>query len=99
MDWIELAETIRTSRMNRGLSQECLAELLDVSPTHIRHIESGHRKPSLELLFQAAKILDISLDALVFERNEKTPVIHTEGLSAEEIGVLARLADMLKNKE
>ena len=94
--WKDLAEMIRVARINRSISQEYLAELLDVSPTHIRHIESGHRKPSLELLFEAAKILDLSVDAVIFGAKEKTPVIHTEGLTDEEIGALARLADMLR---
>ena len=47
-----------------------LAEMLEVSPTHVKHIESGHRKPSIEILFEIAKILNISLDGVVFSKNE-----------------------------
>lgn len=94
-----LGNAIRNARMQRGLSQEYLAEMFDVTPTHIRHIESGHRKPSIELLFQLAKRLDISLDALIFQDKPVTPVIHTDGLTPEEIGTLSHLADLLRDKK
>lgn len=96
--WERLGDAIRTARMRRGISQEYLAELLDVTPTHIRHMESGHRRPSVELLFQLAKLLDISLDALVFENRPEIPAIHTDGLNPEEIGAVARIADLLRRK-
>lgn len=52
-------------RKNKRITQEELAELLDVTPTHVKHIESGHRKPSIEILLDLAKILNFSLDSMV----------------------------------
>lgn len=52
--------------------------MLEVSPTHVKHIESGHRKPSIEILFELAKILNISLDEVVFPKN-RTPNDATRG--------------------
>lgn len=63
-----LREAIRNERKNKRITQEELAEMLEVSPTHVKHIESGHRKPSIEILFELAKILNISLDEVVFQR-------------------------------
>lgn len=65
-----LREAIRNERKNKRITQEELAEMLEVSPTHIKHIESGHRKPSIEILFEISKILNISLDSVVFSKNE-----------------------------
>ena len=66
MDAIEqLGKAIKNARVKNGLSQEQLAELLGVSPSHIKHMESGLRKPSVENLFQLARILHFSLDALI----------------------------------
>lgn len=62
-----LGEHIRSSRLKKGYSQEDLAELLDITPTHVKHIESGHRKPSVEVLFELADILNLSLDNLIFQ--------------------------------
>ena len=60
-----LRETICNMRKNKRITQEELAELLDVTPTHVKHIESGHRKPSIEILLDLAKILNFSLDSMV----------------------------------
>ena len=65
---IALREAIRNERKNKRITQEELAEMLEVSPTHVKHIESGHRKPSIEILFELAKILNISLDEVVFPK-------------------------------
>ncbi len=65
-----LRETIRNERKDKRITQEELAEMLEVSPTHVKHIESGHRKPSIEILFEITKILNISLDGVVFSKNE-----------------------------
>lgn len=73
-----LREAIRNERKNKRITQEELAEMLEVSPTHVKHIESGHRKPSIEILFELAKILNISLDGVVFPKNE-TPHDATRG--------------------
>ena len=61
-----LREDIRKGRKNKKITQEELAE----SPTHVKHIESGHRKPSIEILFEITKILNIPLDGVVFSKNE-----------------------------
>ena len=42
-----LREAIRKGRKNKKITQEELAEKLEVSPTHVKHIESGHRKPCM----------------------------------------------------
>ena len=63
-----LGSTIRQARLNCKMTQEELAEAVHITPTHLKHIESVHRKPSIEVLFSLASILHFSLDAL-FENN------------------------------
>lgn len=36
LDRRALGETIRTARMKKGLTQECLAEMLDITPIHLK---------------------------------------------------------------
>lgn len=73
-----MREAIRNERKNKRITQEELAEMLEVSPTHVKHIESGHRKPSIEILFGLTKILNISLDEVVFPK-KNTPHDATRG--------------------
>ena len=62
-----LGNAIRDMRIKNGLSQEALAEMVGITPTHMKHIESEHRKPSVEVLFKLVKTLHLSLDNLLFD--------------------------------
>lgn len=61
-----LGNAIRTARLKNNLSQEALAELIGITPTHLKHLESEHRKPSIEVLFKLCQTLHFSLDNIVF---------------------------------
>ena len=45
----------------KGLSQERLAKLVQVSQPFIAEIESGRKKPSVDVLMRICAVLDISL--------------------------------------
>ena len=51
----------RTLRKEKGLSQERLAKLVQVSQPFIAEIESGRKKPSVDVLMRICAVLDISL--------------------------------------
>lgn len=60
------AKRIRELRNKKGLSQEKLARLADVSFTTIVKIEAGDSKhPTIQTMAGIAKALDISLDELI----------------------------------
>ena len=67
-----LADAIHQAREEKRITQVQLAEYLQISPTHVRHLESGRRKPSVEKLISLCKILDISFDQVI--RGEPRPV-------------------------
>ena len=52
---------IREKRKEKGLSQESLAKLVQVSQPFIAEIESGRKKPSVDVLMRICAVLDISL--------------------------------------
>ena len=95
---MEIGERIRERRQTLRWSQEKLAEMVNITTSHLKHIESGHRKPSVEVLFQIMRILHVSLDALVFEDAMEIPAISTSGLTQEEIGVVSQLVELLRRK-
>ena len=49
----------------RGITQEKLAEAIDVTPKHISGVECGTSSLSLEKLIETGKCLDCSLDYLI----------------------------------
>ena len=52
---------IREKRKEKGLSQERLAKLVQESQPFIAEIESGRKKPSVDVLMRICAVLDISL--------------------------------------
>ena len=63
---------IRELRMKNGLTQETLAEDLNITDVHLRRIESGVRGGSIELLIEFAAYFHVSLDYLVLGRGGRT---------------------------
>jgi transcriptional regulator with XRE-family HTH domain len=62
----KLGEKLRTLRKQRGLSIRQLASVLGVKAhSHIAKIESGHSKPSVDLLFKITQFFDVSCDQLL----------------------------------
>ncbi len=60
-----LGERIRALRKEKNIKQEKLAELVDKATEHISFIERGERAPSLELLLDLARVLNVSLPYLL----------------------------------
>lgn len=56
---------IKKYRKIHNLTQEKLAELLDISPRQLQRIESGQTETSLKTLKKLIKILDISDEDIV----------------------------------
>lgn len=63
--YISIGNNIRKYRLERGMSQEKLSELLGVNSKFIGHVERFERYISLRKLIQISKILDIPLSYLV----------------------------------
>ncbi|MDO5116266.1 MAG: helix-turn-helix transcriptional regulator [Synergistaceae bacterium] len=57
-----IGETIRKYRKLRGLTQPQLCEALHIHQTHISKIEQGKRSPSVALLTEIRKLLDIPFE-------------------------------------
>lgn len=63
--YISIGNNIRKYRLERGLSQEKLSELLNANSKFIGHVERFERYISLKKLIQISKILNVSLSNLV----------------------------------
>lgn len=65
MDYKEIGMRIRAERQRRNISQEKLAELSDISVTHMSHIETGSTIPSMKTFVLIANALGTSSDMLL----------------------------------
>jgi transcriptional regulator with XRE-family HTH domain len=75
---VSLGEGIKKIRQQKGLSQEKLARLTDISLNTLTKIESGFTKsPSFQTVMKIANALGVSLDELARElthdRRRDTP--------------------------
>ena len=65
MDMCAVGARIRNARERAKMTQEDLAAVLDMSPTHISVIERGVKTPKLETLVNIANALQVSTDMLL----------------------------------
>ncbi|UNZ20995.1 XRE family transcriptional regulator [Streptomyces sp. 891-h] len=72
---------LRALRRDRGITLLELAATMGVSESTLSRLESGHRRPSLELLLPLARIYDVPLDDLVGAPGTGDPRIHLKPVS------------------
>lgn len=61
-----IGKNLRRLRKKKGLSQEKLARLADISLNTLTKIESGFaKKPTIQTVVKLAKALGVSIDELV----------------------------------
>lgn len=60
----KLGTRIQKLRKSLGYSQEELAEKINISRTHMGHIEQGRKSPSLKVMEKLSKILKVKLGDL-----------------------------------
>lgn len=84
-----LSERIRLQRLQRGLSQENMADLLGLSTTAYGDIERGKTDLTLSRLSQIARVLDVS--PLTLLTDEITPAQATDNQTDEIVHELETL--------
>ncbi|MGE6895630.1 helix-turn-helix domain-containing protein [Priestia flexa] len=65
MDYKKLGSRIREERLKLNLTQEILAEDINISVSYIGQIERGERSLSLDTLFKLAHRLGVTIDYLL----------------------------------
>jgi transcriptional regulator with XRE-family HTH domain len=67
LDFRTIGANIRRRRKELGVTQEFIANGLDVNPSHISNIECGRANPSLTALVKIANLLQCSVDCFISE--------------------------------
>lgn len=68
----EFGAAMRNARLENKLTQEKLAEMLGVTPVHVKQLEAGSRMPSLGLLYNISATLNFSVDGAFFPTEAKS---------------------------
>ena len=83
IDYKLIGKRIREERISQNLSQQTLAEISNISPTNISHIERGATKLSLPTLISIANALAVSADFLLCDS-----LVEAERIYIDEINCL-----------
>ena len=67
LDYVAIGRRIKAARMKQGMTQEELAEHVQVSTAHISKIETAYTKPSFQVVVDIANALQISIDELLVD--------------------------------
>lgn len=105
MDRKALGAAIKAARVENKITQEQLAEMIGIAPSHVKQIEAGNRNPSVEVLFKLAQTLNFSVDEIFFPGGKNEPELlykierSLKQCSVHELRVLYSTLTALKDKQ
>lgn len=65
IDYESIGRRIKAARISLDMTQERLAEKVNLSPSHLSNIETGTTKVSLSTIVKLANALHVSVDSLL----------------------------------
>lgn len=101
IDYLSIGKKIKENRRSLGITQEVLAERVNVSIPHISRIECGFSSPSLQTLVDICNVLDITIDDLMQDSLSARPGISRQmevllsDCSGKELSFLANVIPVL----
>lgn len=61
-----ISDSVRNTRLKSNLNQNEFSELLNISPSHIKNIESGNISVSLDFLVKYANTYNLTIESILF---------------------------------
>ena len=74
LDYKAIGKRIKIARIKADLTQERLAEMVEISPTHMSNIETGTKRVSLTAIVSLANALSVTVDDLLCDSVVKSKV-------------------------
>ena len=101
LDFKSLGARIKDARIRKGLTQEQLAERVNLSPAHMCNIENGNATFRLKVFVDIANALSVRPDELLCDSIEQSREIYSSEahkiLSECTIDEVRLLTDMMKH--
>lgn len=97
LDKSAIGKRITFFRKERGMTQRELADLLHISYQAVSKLESGKSLPTIELLYKISMLLDVTVDALLNEKEwQNRGISYMEsGLDVQKLYTLKREIEKL----
>jgi transcriptional regulator with XRE-family HTH domain len=70
---MDFPQKLATLRKKKGLSQQALADLIDLHVIQISRYETGSSQPTLDVIRKLAKVLNCTADELIFDISQRGP--------------------------
>ena len=103
LDYKAIGKRIKIARIKADLTQERLAEAVEISPTHMSNIETGTTRVSLSAIVSLANALSVTVDDLLCDSVDKAKVQFEKDIAAvlddcdeHEIRIIKDMAQALK---
>ena len=105
LDYNLIGQRIKARRIERGLTQENIAEHLDISVSYVSRVERAAVKISLETLVRIAVFLDLFPAFLIdgtitaagdYMQRELSEAV--DGFNADQMGLLLDIAHSMKKR-
>lgn len=71
---MDLSENLRRLRLEKGWSQQALAEALLISPKTVSKWETAENRPDIDTVIRLARIFDVTTDTLLLGPSDAPPV-------------------------
>ena len=69
-DFKAFGQAVKAARKEKGLSRNQLADQMGIAPQYIASIENSEQHPSLQIFYELATLLDVSVDQFFFPNKE-----------------------------
>ncbi len=103
IDYKSIGRRIKAARTRLDMTQERLAEQVNLSPSHLSNIETGTTKVSLPTIVKLANALQVSVDSLLADSVVQSKAVFEEDIQTilsdcddYEIRVIADIAAATK---
>lgn len=93
---MEFGAKLKNLRTNQKMTQQQLADRLQVAKSVVSYYESGDRYPSYDVLIRIAHVFHVTTDYLLDV--ERKRVMDVSDISDEDIAVLETVAEALRRK-
>jgi len=71
-----VSDSIKKLRKEKGMTQDELAEKLNVTRQAVSNWEQGKAQPDIETLTKLAEIFDVSVEQIIYGSDRKDRIVH-----------------------